>query len=56
LPIKNIVRDEFRNLLYKYNLQAYIIEKTPFNDEKYAQITERIPLNVFIEEKGLNID
>ena len=56
LPIKYIVRDEFTNLLHRYNLQAYIIEKTPFNDEKYAQITERIPLNVFIEEKGLNID
>ncbi len=56
LSLKYIIRKDIKNLMQKYNLQAYIVEKTPFIDEKYAQITEKIPLNVFIEEKGYNFD
>ena len=56
LPLKCIIQKEITNLLQKYTLKAYIVEKTPFIDEKYAQITEKIPLNVFMEEKGYNFD
>jgi hypothetical protein len=53
LPVKYIIRDDIRNFLQQHKLKAFIVEKTPFVDEKYAQITEKTPLNVFLEEKGL---
>jgi len=56
LPVKYIIKDELRNLLREYDLQAYIVEKTPFTDERYAQITEKTPLNIYIEEQGLKSD
>ena len=56
LPVRYIIKEKLRNLLQEYNLQAYIVEKTPFTDKKYAQITEKIPLNVYLEEKGLKSD
>jgi len=56
LPVKYIIRDDIRNFLQQHKLKAFIVEKTPFVDEKYAQITEKTPLNVFIEEKGLISD
>ena len=54
LPVTDIIKVNFRKLLTQYNLQGYIVEKIPFIDEKYTQITEKIPLNVFLKEKGLN--
>jgi pyruvate formate-lyase activating enzyme-like uncharacterized protein len=56
LPVRYLIKSQIRELLQRYDLQAYIIEKTPFNAEKYSQITEKIPLKIFIEEKGLRFD
>ncbi len=54
LPIKFTLEDSFMDLLIKHNLQGYIIEMTPFREEKYQQITEKTPIKLFKEEMGLN--
>jgi hypothetical protein len=42
------------DLLIQHNLQGYVIEMTPFREEKYQQITEKTPIKLFKEEMGLN--
>ncbi len=54
LPIKFTLEDSFMDLLIQYNLQGYIIEMTPFREEKYQQITEKTPIKLFKKEMGLN--
>jgi hypothetical protein len=54
LPIKFAMEELFLELLIQYNLQGYIIEMTPFREEKYQQITEKTPIKLFKEEMGLN--
>ena len=54
LPIKFAMEDLFMDLLIQHNLQGYIIEMTPFREEKYRQITEKTPIKLFKEEMGLN--
>jgi pyruvate formate-lyase activating enzyme-like uncharacterized protein len=38
----------------KVNLKGYIIEMTPFRIQKYQQITEKTPVELFKEEFGFN--
>jgi len=54
LPIKFAMENLFMDLLIQHNLQGYIIEMTPFREEKYQQITEKTPIKLFKEEMGLN--
>jgi hypothetical protein len=54
LPIKFTLEDSFMDLLIQHNLQGYVIEITPFREEKYQQITEKTPIKFFKEEMGLN--
>jgi hypothetical protein len=56
LPVKYILNKKIRLMVSKHDMQAFIVEKTPFIEDKYAQITEKIPLDVFLEEQGLNND
>jgi len=55
LPIKFAMEELFMELLIQHNLQGYIIEMTPFREEKYQQITEKTPIRLFKEEMGLNV-
>ncbi|MHA1460534.1 MAG: radical SAM protein [Promethearchaeota archaeon] len=54
LPIKFALEEFFMDLIVQHNLQGYIIEMTPFREEKYQQITEKTPIKLFKEEMGLN--
>ncbi len=54
LPIKFAMEDRLLDLLIQHNLQGYIIEMTPFREEKYQQITEKTPIKLFKEEMRLN--
>jgi len=54
LPIGIAIKNNFISVVDKYHLQIYILETTPFQEGKYRQITEKIPLKVFKEEIGLN--
>ena len=54
LPLKFAMEELFMELLIQHNLQGYIIEMTPFREEKYQQITEKTPIKLFKEEMGLN--
>jgi pyruvate formate-lyase activating enzyme-like uncharacterized protein len=56
LPIKYIVRKDFIQFINLHNLKAFIVEKTPFIDDKYYQITEKIPLKVYMGDRGLIYD
>ena len=54
LPLKFAMEELFMELLIQHNLQGYVIEMTPFREEKYQQITEKTPIKLFKEEMGLN--
>jgi pyruvate formate-lyase activating enzyme-like uncharacterized protein len=54
LPIKFAMEERLLDLLTQHNLHGYIIEMTPFREEKYQQITEKTPIKFFKEEMGLN--
>ncbi|MBY8987966.1 MAG: radical SAM protein [Candidatus Lokiarchaeota archaeon] len=54
LPITFAMEEMLINLLIQYNLKGFIIEMTPFREEKYQQITEKTPIGLFKEEMGLN--
>ncbi|MBY9019427.1 MAG: radical SAM protein [Candidatus Lokiarchaeota archaeon] len=54
LPLKLALEKKFINLLIQYNLKGFIIEMTPFREEKYQQITEKTPIKLFKEEMDLN--
>ena len=54
LPIKFAMEERLLDLLNQHNLQGYIIEMTPFREEKYQQITEKTPIKLFKEEMRLN--
>jgi len=54
LPLKFAMEDVFVDLLIQHKLQGYIIEITPFREDKYQQITEITPITLFKEEMGLN--
>ncbi|GAG33807.1 unnamed protein product, partial [marine sediment metagenome] len=54
LPIKFAMEEILLDLLIQHNLQGYIIEMTPFREEKYQQITEKTPIKLFKEEMRLN--
>jgi pyruvate formate-lyase activating enzyme-like uncharacterized protein len=54
LPLKFALEGIFMDLLIQNNLKGYIVEMTPFREEKYQQITEQTPLKLFKEEMGLN--
>ncbi|MHA1758508.1 MAG: radical SAM protein [Promethearchaeota archaeon] len=49
LPIKTILKPKIRKLLSDFYLEGYIVEMIPFRG-KYKQITEKTPIEVFIEE------
>ena len=52
IPFYISLEDQLINLLEKYQLDAFIIEMTPFRDLRYQQITEKTPIKVFKEEYG----
>jgi len=56
LPVNTALNDEIIQLVNSKGLKCYIQEITPFREEKYKQITEKTPINVFREELGLNED
>ena len=56
LPVWIAIRESFIDLIDKYNLKGYIIEITPFRDDRYQQITEKTPIRLFKKEMGLNED
>ena len=56
LPIWLAIRESFTDLINKFNLKGYIVEITPFREDKYQQITEKTPIELFKEEMGLNED
>ncbi|MHA1192534.1 MAG: radical SAM protein [Promethearchaeota archaeon] len=56
LPVNTALNDDIIQLVNKRGLKFYIQEITPFREEKYKQITEKSPINVFREEFGLNED
>jgi len=56
LPVITALNDEIIQLVNSKGLKCYIQEITPFREEKYKQITEKTPINVFREELGLNED
>ncbi|MHA2287543.1 MAG: radical SAM protein [Promethearchaeota archaeon] len=53
LPITFAMEDFLIDLLIKNNLKGFIMEITPFREEKYQQITEKTPIKLFKEEMGL---
>lgn len=56
LPVITALNDDIIQLVNKRGLKFYIQEITPFREEKYKQITEKTPIDVFREEFGLNED
>jgi len=56
LPVITALNDEIIQLVNSKGLKCYIQEITPFREEKYKQVTEKTPINVFREELGLNED
>jgi len=50
MPIALALEQKFIELLGKYKLQGFVVEITPFRDEKYVQITEKTPIKEFKEE------
>ncbi len=54
LPITFAMEELLIDLLIQNNLKGYVIEATPFREEKYQQITEKTPIKLFKEEMGLN--
>ena len=55
-PIKVALKKRFTKLLEKLPLKTYILETTPFKEDKYRQITEKIPIEVFKKEIGIYED
>ena len=49
-PIDN----QIISLFEKFQLKGYIVETTPFRQQKYQQITEKTPIKLFKEEFGFN--
>ncbi|MBY9002339.1 MAG: 4Fe-4S cluster-binding domain-containing protein [Candidatus Lokiarchaeota archaeon] len=56
LSVEASLNDDIIQLVDKKGLKFYILETTPFREEKYKQITEKSPINVFWEDFGLNED
>ena len=56
LPVNTVLNDDIIQLVNKRGLKFYIQEIIPFREEKYKQITEKSPIDVFREEFGLNED
>ncbi|MHA1105682.1 MAG: 4Fe-4S cluster-binding domain-containing protein [Promethearchaeota archaeon] len=56
LPVNTALNDDIIQLVNNRGLEFYIQEITPFREEKYKQITEKSPINVFREEFKLNED
>ncbi|MFX0031178.1 MAG: radical SAM protein [Candidatus Hodarchaeota archaeon] len=50
IPVAFALEERFIELLDQYKLQGFIVEITPFRDEKYMQITEKTPIKEFKEE------
>lgn len=56
LSVKLALNDDFIQLVANRGLKIYIQEITPFREEKYKQITEKSPVEVYREEFGLYED
>jgi len=56
LPFSVALNDDLIQLINKSGLKFYILETTPFREQKYRQITEKSPIDSFREEIGLNED
>lgn len=56
LPIKVAIRNKFTKILEKFPFKIYILETTPFKEDNYRQITEKIPIEVFKKEIGIYED
>ena len=54
LPLSFALEEDLIKLIIKNNLKGYIVEITPFREEKYQQITEKTPIKLFKEEMDLN--
>jgi len=50
LPVKFAMEEILLDLLILHNLHGFVIETTPFREEKYQQITEKTPIKLFKEE------
>ncbi|MFW9941625.1 MAG: 4Fe-4S cluster-binding domain-containing protein [Candidatus Thorarchaeota archaeon] len=54
IPLDLSIHNQFISLFEKFQLKGYIMEMTPFRQQKYQQITEKTPIKLFKEEFGLN--
>ena len=54
LPLSLSTDNQIISLFEKFKLKGYIVEMTPFRQQKYQQITEKTPIKLFKEEFGLN--
>ncbi|MFW9874739.1 MAG: 4Fe-4S cluster-binding domain-containing protein [Candidatus Thorarchaeota archaeon] len=54
LPLYLSIDNQIVSLFEKFQLKGYIVEMTPFRQQKYQQITEKTPIKLFKEEFGLN--
>jgi pyruvate formate-lyase activating enzyme-like uncharacterized protein len=54
LPLKLSIHDQIISLFENFHLKGYIVEMTPFRQQKYQQITEKTPIRLFKEEFGFN--
>jgi pyruvate formate-lyase activating enzyme-like uncharacterized protein len=56
IPVYVSLDNQFISIFEKYQLKGYIIEMIPFRVEKYQQVTEKTPVELFKKEFGLNED
>ena len=54
LPVDLSIDNQIISLFEKFQLKGYIVETTPFRQQKYQQITEKTPIKLFKEEFGFN--
>ena len=54
LPCYIAIENQFIELLNEKNVIGHIIEITPFREEKYQQITEKTPIELYKEEVSFN--
>jgi hypothetical protein len=50
LPIQVVIDNKFLDFLDSTQIKGYIMEITPFREQKYCQITEKTPIKVYKEE------
>lgn len=56
MPFYLSLDDQTIFLIENFQLKGFIVEMTPFREQKYQQITEKTPIVLFKEQFGLNED